>query len=48
MGHTAHATVRDRCFPVRVTALLLLLTLLLVAAMIAVLLGPLAAPARDD
>jgi hypothetical protein len=31
-----------------VTALLLLATLLLVAAMLAVLLGPLAAAARDD
>ena len=31
-----------------VTALLLLATLLLVAAMIALLLGPLAAAARDD
>jgi len=31
-----------------VTALLLLASLLLVAAMIATLLGPLAAPARDD
>ena len=33
---------------VGVTALLLFGSLLLVAAMVAVLLGPLAAPARDD
>ena len=48
MGRTAHATGANRCFPVRVTALLLLATLLLVATMLAALLGPLAVPASRD
>jgi hypothetical protein len=46
MGRTTAAVVRDCCFPGGVTALLLLASLLLVAAMVAALVGPLAAPAR--
>ena len=39
----------DRCFPVRVIALALLLgSVLLVLVMFALLFGPMAAPARED
>jgi hypothetical protein len=43
------AAPANACFPVRVVALALLLgSILLVLAMLAILFGPMAAPARDD
>jgi hypothetical protein len=47
MGRTAHAVRRRRGDPEGVSALLLLTSVLLLAAMVALLLGPLAAPARE-